>query len=574
MTLNFSEVLFEEHPVMGRSKSDGEAVAAASKAAREKESSDDSRPEMKRAESAEALAVRKIEQYESASKLRRPERRGSVEQLTWDDVELGRLIDKGSFSCVYEATLSRDRVDPAPLYAVKCLRENVVEHEDTFVTGAVDLAVEASILSKLMHPNIIRLHGASGGCISESFRDERGFFLVLDLLADTLDRRLKRWRRDQSMSSFSFRSKHDKQRLREGIQDVALGVAEGLAYIHSRHIIFRDLKPQNIGFDEANNRVMIFDFGLAREADSLGNLRQMTGNAGTPRYMAPELARDEKYGFPSDVYSFSILLWEIVTLEKPYDHIKSLPQFNEEVVRRHVRPSLKRMYPPELKTLLEQSWDKDQEKRPTFEEICQSLRTYLSESEQKSQGILRHLSTLSSQRSSINGEDSTARAHDSADKRQDSGCETQATSNTCTNSSSDQGSERQARRRNRFLFWRRKPSENPEAPIVDRTYQERTWIQRNFLRKATMRLDLSTRSFRVRQYDLGRPGSFRSSDSFRTNEGGASRRPSMNSNGSGEFSQRRRSSGKSDKNIEAMAATLAAEAKSNREFLREMKRKK
>ena len=105
----------------------------------------------------------------------------------------------------------------------------------------------------------------------------------------------------------------------------------------------------------------IFDFGLARETDSLGKVRHMTGNAGTPRYMSPEIARNEDYGFASDVYSFSILLWEIVTLGKPFDSIKSLPQFNEEVVRRHLRPPLKKVNSPGLRTLLQQCWDKDQE---------------------------------------------------------------------------------------------------------------------------------------------------------------------------------------------------------------------
>ena len=68
------------------------------------------------------------------------------------------------------------------LYAVKCLRNSVIEQEDTFIAGTVDLALEVSILAKLDHPNIIRLHGSSRGCVFESFRDEQGYFLVLDLL--------------------------------------------------------------------------------------------------------------------------------------------------------------------------------------------------------------------------------------------------------------------------------------------------------------------------------------------------------------------------------------------------------
>jgi serine/threonine protein kinase len=112
------------------------------------------------------------------------------------------------------------------------------------------------------------------------------------------------------------------------IEQVALGVAKGLAYVHSRGILYRDLNPQNIGFDEYGV-VRIFDFGLAREADAQGQIRHMTGAAGTPRYMSPECAKSESCSFPSDVRSFAILFCEILTLQKPFERIKSLPQFHE-----------------------------------------------------------------------------------------------------------------------------------------------------------------------------------------------------------------------------------------------------
>ena len=297
--------------------------------------------------------------------------------------------------------------------------------------------------------------------------------------------------------------------------------------------------------------------------------------------MAPEVAKNEKYGFPSDVYSFSILLWELVTLEKPFESIKSLPQFNEEVVRRHDRPPLKSVPSPVLKTLLAECWDKDQEKRPSFSEVCQVLHEHVSKTNAKP--IFRRCrSTVSWRASSEETEGETTPETQCSGSRHDfSGNQTQATASNgsgLTSSriihASDADTETKSQRCILFFPWLRKRSESPDAPnsVVDRSYQKRTWVQRNLLRKATMRLDLSTRSFRMQKYDLGNPGSFRSSSGSIQGTGHVGRRPSQNSSGS--FTSRRRSSGKSDSNIEAMAAVLAAEAKSNRKILRELKREK
>jgi serine/threonine protein kinase len=523
-----------------------------------------SKPESGREESAGEIAQRKFQEYFASSKLVKPVRRGSAEMLRWEDIELGRLLDTGSFSCVYEGTLSRDKVEPKPVYAIKYLRENVTEREDTYVTGSVDLALEASILSKLMHENVIRVHGYRSGCISQSFGEaERGFFLVMDLLFDTCDKRLDRWRRARDVSRWSMRQSPDTLRIRERIEDVAVGVANGMAYIHSRNIIYRDLKPQNIGFNEAGE-VKIFDFGLARETDSLGNLRQMTGNAGTPRYMSPEIARNEHYGFASDVYSFSILLWEIVTLDKPFDSIKSLPQFNDEVVRRHHRPPLKKVHSLGLRTLLQQCWHRDQNQRPTFKQVQQVLVEYLVQTEPKSPVFRRYLSPLSGRGG---GRESSVheRLSDST------GVQTQPTSSLMSSAHTDeliQDAESRSSRLRSCFPWLHRERYASEPPVVEsHIYKKSTWVQRKLLRKPTMRLDLSTREYRIRKYDLGRPGSFRSSGSVHSsNEFKQSRRMSGGSAAS------RRSSGKGDSNIEAMAAVLAAERKSNRQFLREMKR--
>lgn len=141
-------------------------------------------------------------------------------------------------------------------------------------------------------------------------------------------------------------------------------------------------EPHNIGFDE-HGVVRIFDFGLAREVDSQGQLRHDTGAAGTPRYMSPEIAKNESYNFSTDVYSFSILFWEILTLTTPFKTIKSLSKFNEKVVRGKLRPSLNAVSAPDLKALLQQGWHQDPTHRPDFVTVCRILREHLTPSHTK-----------------------------------------------------------------------------------------------------------------------------------------------------------------------------------------------
>lgn len=96
------------------------------------------------------------------------------------------------------------------------------------------------------------------------------------------------------------------------IETVALGVANAMNYLHQKHILFRDLKPANIGFDN-DGKVKLFDFGLARHIDDCSKYEV----AGTPRYLAPEILDGEGYSFGSDAFSFGLVFYEICTLEAP-----------------------------------------------------------------------------------------------------------------------------------------------------------------------------------------------------------------------------------------------------------------
>lgn len=98
---------------------------------------------------------------------------------------------------------------------------------------------------------------------------------------------------------------------------IALDVARGMAYVHSQGVIHRDLKPENILFDQ-NWCPKIADFGVACDEACCDPLEEY---AGTYRWMAPEMIKHKSYGRKVDVYSFGLLLWEMVTGALPYEHM-------------------------------------------------------------------------------------------------------------------------------------------------------------------------------------------------------------------------------------------------------------
>jgi serine/threonine protein kinase len=148
-----------------------------------------------------------------------------------------------------------------------------------------------------------------------------------------------------------------------------------------------DLKPSNIGFDK-NGIVKIFDFGLARESidntssSAFKKPRLMTGGAGTPRYMAPEVAkRSRVYGMPADVYSFSILLWQIATKKVPYAEITCPVEFAAKVVQKNLRPNLGLVQSQSLQMIIEQAWSSEPSHRPSFAAIVEGLHAVMDEIE-------------------------------------------------------------------------------------------------------------------------------------------------------------------------------------------------
>ncbi|KAL7531018.1 hypothetical protein ACHAWF_003600 [Thalassiosira exigua] len=274
-----------------------------------------------------------------------------------------------TFSSINAATLSHpSRVSDAVRrrYALKCLRPQIRSDLDQFAIGAEDLVHETAILANLDHPNIIKLHGRASGSLMDAFILNDGYFVLLDKLDETLVDRLEAWKQDPA-----------RPRMGPGRAqlEVARTVAEAMRYLHHKCIVFRDLKPANVGFDPQGT-LKLFDFGFAAglpEASPENPGGLLEDRCGTPRYMAPEVGLNLGYALPADVYSFGILFWEMCALSKPFLNIRSSDTFDRKVFVGGVRPPVDPGWPAALGKLMESCWVTLPGRRPTMDEVLSQL---------------------------------------------------------------------------------------------------------------------------------------------------------------------------------------------------------
>lgn len=306
-----------------------------------------------------------------------------------DDMEIGEMIAYGGFSNVHEIKSFKNETElikPCPKdkskqkeYIIKNLNPKLAMNPKKLVVGAKDLVMEAHFLSSLKHPHIIELRGWSAAGIAgfgETGRAD-GFFLIFDRLQETLSRRISSWRdkakETKKGSLIKSRTSMRMQLFAERVQ-VAVEIATAVEYLHSKRIIYRDLKPANIGFDK-EGQLKIFDFGLAvelPEGSDPNSTFNLAGNTGTSRYMAVEVIRKHPYNCKADVFSFSILLWELMALCKPYDGLVG-QQVKECVSVFGERPAIPRTWPTTLRRILRRGWCENLIDRPFIPEVKEVL---------------------------------------------------------------------------------------------------------------------------------------------------------------------------------------------------------
>jgi serine/threonine protein kinase len=262
--------------------------------------------------------------------------------------------------------------------------------------------VEAAVLATLRHPNIVNFYG-----VALKFHATKvEMITVLELCAASLADRVY-----DDPKPLSWREK----------LELAQRIAQGMAYLHSKGVLHRgahvnahlynnvlhdyssttvcffcyllctDLKPQNVLLD-ADMVPKIGDFGLSKTVDDTMKQAEMTTNVGTPLFMPPELIRFDLVerttaaGAMMDVYSFGLMLWAIMTREKPFMKTIAKHRFDLWGLANHIlnggRPDV-----AENKVLhrapagvaigavllITECWHGDPEKRPGFDEIQDRL---------------------------------------------------------------------------------------------------------------------------------------------------------------------------------------------------------
>lgn len=344
--------------------------------------------------------------------------KNSLMQLNRAQIEVGHLLGEGGFSSVYEVRDIVGSVDKtsSSSFVIKHLRREVVtgssqnERVDrsTFYSAAADLVWEAKCLAALDHPNIIKLRGVSEDDV-QSFGDgsHDSYFLLLDRVDETLTHQLHRWRKASTYHMQQQQpqgdDKHHQLTLPNDIDmmeeklDIARQVASALQYLHDHNIIFRDIKPSNVGlkrmtpsgsFDgrfysldshPMRTQAVLFDFGLCRELPFSGTTEQERRDeffhmsmVGTRRYIAPEVALGDGYNLQADVYSFTLMVYELMTLVTPYA-MYSREMHDLLVVRDNVRPDLSPSWPQDVRSFFQNGWARHPIDRPTISQVIKLL---------------------------------------------------------------------------------------------------------------------------------------------------------------------------------------------------------
>ncbi|CAD6267184.1 unnamed protein product [Miscanthus lutarioriparius] len=266
------------------------------------------------------------------------------------DLEELRELGSGTFGTVYYGKWRGTDV------AIKRIKKSCFagrSSEQEKLTN--DFWREAKILSKLHHPNVVAFYGVvpdgTGGTLATVTE-----FMVNGSLRNVLLRKDRMLDRRRKLT-------------------IAMDAAFGMEYLHSKSIVHFDLKCDNLLVnlrDPQRPICKVGDFGLSRIKR---NTLVSGGVRGTLPWMAPELLNgsSSKVSEKVDVFSFGIVLWEILTGEEPYANMHCGAIIGG-IVNNTLRPPIPEKCDPDWRKLMEQCWSANPDARPSFTEVTDRLR--------------------------------------------------------------------------------------------------------------------------------------------------------------------------------------------------------
>ena len=266
-------------------------------------------------------------------------------------------LGHGGMSDVYEA---RDIIFKRPV-AIKIIRFDTANK----IENLIRFQNEARFAAAFSHPNIVKIYDYGE---YENLPYIVQEFIKSDTLRDVLDYK-KSFRENEACS-------------------IMLQLCDALIEVHSKKIVHRDIKPQNIFYGN-DGTIKLGDFGISVLIDSPLNVNENKKIMGTVQYLSPELVYGKKPSFQSDIYALGITFYEIVTGKVPFDdekpNVVAQMQIKEEVPSPlKIIPSLSQ----DIEKIIMKCLEKDLDKRyKSVEEIKKDiLAFYKSGSKKKKKG--------------------------------------------------------------------------------------------------------------------------------------------------------------------------------------------
>ena len=257
--------------------------------------------------------------------------------------KLGRKLGQGGMGSVYLATDERLQ----RFLAVKFINKNVLDEK-----SAARFLEEAKIAARLHHRNIVQLFDYD--------EDEGHPYLAFQFIEGCC---LRAFLEDNGPPALAQTKEWMAQ------------LCSAMSAAHAAGIVHRDLKGDNILLDK-NGTLLVTDFGLARRDDRTAQLTDDGSILGTPEYIAPELLLGEKPSVASDIYAAGIILYELLTGERPFKNDQMMQLLNAHMKESVPDITLKR---PELPTLLNgivrRAMAKEPEERyQSFQDLTNDLK--------------------------------------------------------------------------------------------------------------------------------------------------------------------------------------------------------